>query len=253
MAFFYPVIAYFLVIAVMNQMVLPLLPFDAVVCQGLTSFVAAVVIYLFFVYREQKGAAHEEMRQRVCLMPVHVDTCKGILLAVIWLACAGIAMNNLIAASGLQQVSDSYQQVEQAFYSSDLLREILVLGIVTPFAEELLYRYTVFKRLRESYGAGTAVLGSTLIFAVLHMNIVQIIYAFVLGLLLALLMEVYQDMRVPFFGHATANIIALFRGETGFLSWMKIGEPLFWPATIILLLVTVLIAGYYIKTCKNNR
>lgn len=252
MAFFYPVISYFLVIAIMNQMILPLLPFDAVVCQGLTSLAAAVVIYLLFIYREQKGDGADREASRVCLMPLHADTCRGILLAIVWLACAGIAMNNLIAMSGLQQISNSYQQVEQAFYSSDILREILALGIVTPFAEELLYRYVVFRRLRESYGAGSAVLGSTLVFAVLHMNVVQIIYAFVLGLLLALLMEVYQDMRVPFLGHVTANIIAILRGETRFLSWMQIGEPLFLPATVILSLVTVLIAGYYIKTCKNN-
>ena len=253
MDFFYPVIAYFLVIAVMNQMIIPALPFDTVVCQGLTSFASAVVIYLFFIYREQKGDETGQKAARVCLMPIHADTCRGILLAVVWLACAGIAMNHLIALSGLQQASSSYQQVEQAFYSSDLLREILVFGIVTPFAEELLYRYAVFRRLRENYCAWTAIFGSTLIFAVLHMNIVQIIYAFVLGLLLALLMERYQDMRVPFAGHAAANIIAVLRGETGFLSWLKQGNPLFVPVTVVLTVVTIILAGCCIKSCKNKK
>ena len=131
--------------------------------------------------------------------------------------------------------------------------ELLVLGIITPFTEELLYRYAVFRRLRGNYGAWTAIFGSTLIFAVLHMNIVQIIYAFVLGLLLALLMERYQDMRVPFAGHAAANIIAVLRGETGFLSWMKQGNPLFVPVTVVLAVVTIILAGYCIKSCKNEK
>lgn len=252
MAFFYPVIIYFLVIAVMNQMILPALPFDAVVSQGLTSLVAGIVIYIFFIWKDLAGD-HEQKKRLICLAPVHADTGKGMLIAVLWLGCAGIVMNNLIAVSGLQQLSGSYQQVEQAFYSSDLFKEVIVLGIVTPLAEELLYRYAVFQRLRESFGAATAIAGSALIFAVLHMNLVQAVYAFVLGLLLAVLMERYDDVRVPFIGHATANLIAIFRGETDFLAWMEDGKPLFLPATIVLLVVVILIAGYYIKSCKKDR
>ena len=85
------------------------------------------------------------------------------------------------------------------------------------------------------------------------MNLVQIIYAFVLGLLLALLMERYQDMRVPFAGHAAANIIAVLRGETGFLSWLKQGNPLFVPVTVVLAVVTIILAGYCVKSCKNEK
>ena len=85
------------------------------------------------------------------------------------------------------------------------------------------------------------------------MNIVQTVYAFVLGLLLALLMENYQDVRVPLLGHIAANIIAILRGETEWLSWLTLGEPLFVPVTVILLAVTVVIAGYYIKSCKNTK
>ena len=269
--FFYPVILYYVVSAAMNQLLLPylyLISVDLVVLRGMTAVAGGVVIYLFFVYVPQKrqweteridrstsvsGAQPGAKSQRIFFRPVTADVCKGLALAAVWLSCAGIAVNNLIAVSGLQKLSGAYQQVEQAFYSSDLLCELLVLGIITPFTEELLYRSVVYQRMRESYGAVTAVIGSSLIFALLHMNLVQIIYAFVLGLLLALLMERYQDMRVPFAGHAAANIIAVLRGETGLLSWLKQGNPLFVPVTVVLAVVTIILAGYCIKSCKNEK
>lgn len=250
MTFFYPLIVYFVVFAIMNQAVLPMLPLDAVMGQALTSFVAGTVVYICFI-AAKRGS--DGRRQLVYLAPVKKSACIGGVIAILWLGCAGVAMNNVIAAMGLQQISDSYQQVEQAFYSSDLLREIIGLGVITPLAEELLYRQLVFYRLRESYGRLTAIAASALIFGVLHMNIVQTVYAFVLGLLLALLMENYQDVRVPLLGHIAANIIAILRGETEWLSWLTLGEPLFVPVTVILLAVTVVIAGYYIKSCKNTK
>lgn len=250
MTFFYPLIVYFVVFAIMNQAVLPMLPLDAVMGQGLTSFAAGAVVYICFVAAKR---GNDGKRRLIYLAPVKRSACIGCAVAVLWLGCAGVAMNNVIAAVGLQQLSDSYQQVEQAFYSSDLLCEIVALGVIAPLAEELLYRQLVFYRLRESYGRLTAVVASALIFGVLHMNLVQTVYAFVLGLLLALLMERYQDVRVPLLGHMAANIIAILRGETGFLSWLTLGRPLFVPVTAVLLLVTVAIAGYYIKSCKNDR
>ena len=250
MTFFYPLIVYFVVFAIMNQAVLPMLPLDAVMGQALTSFVAGTVVYICFIATKRGSDGTGRL---VYLAPVKKSTCIGGVIAILWLGCAGVAMNNVIAAMGLQQISDSYQQVEQAFYSSDLLREIIALGVITPLAEELLYRQLVFYRLRESYGRLTAIVASALIFGVLHMNIVQTVYAFVLGLLLALLMESYQDVRVPLLGHIAANIIAILRGETGWLSWLTLGEPLFVPVTVILLAVTAAIAGYYIKSCKNTK
>ena len=250
MAFFYPVIVYFVIFSIMNQAVLPMLPLDAVMGQALTSFAAGAAVYLWFVAGERKT---DGVGRLVYLAPVKKSSCIGGVIAILWLGCAGVAMNNVIAAIGLQELSGSYQQVEQAFYSSDLLREMIALGVITPLAEELLYRYVVFRRLRESYGRMTAIVGSALIFGILHMNIVQTVYAFVLGLLLALLMETYQDVRVPFLGHVSANIIAILRGETKFLSWLTLGEPLFVPVTVLLLAVTAVIAGYYIKSCKNTR
>ena len=248
----YPIFLYFAVCQIVN-LLLGLLPFateiDAVKRQGLGSLAGFVVLYICFVHRRVAG---KESGKKLFADPVTARLTVGMVTAVCMLGCAGIAMNNLLALTELRQFSDSYQTVEQAFYSSSLGWEILALGIITPVAEELLYRYIVFYNLRDWLGRTMAIVGSALIFGLLHMNIVQTVYAFVLGLLLGILMEAYQDVRVAVCGHIVANIISLLRGETGFLAWMQPGNGLFVPVTLGLLAVVVLLAGLHIRTFKKE-
>lgn len=248
----YPIFAYFAVCQIVS-ILLGLLPFadqiDAVKRQGLGSLVAFIVLYLCFVHRK---AAEGEVQRRVFAAPVSIRFFVGIAVAALLLGCAGIAMNNLIALTNMKQLSDGYQTVEQAFYSSSLGWEIVSLGIITPVAEELLYRYIIFYRLRDLAGRAGAIVGSALIFGLIHLNIVQTIYACALGLLLGILMEYYQDVRIAMCGHITANILSLLRGETGFLAWLKPGNALFLPVTFGLLAVTVIIAGWYVRDLKDS-
>lgn len=248
----YPIFAYFFVCQIVN-MVVGMLPvaaqIDAVKRQGLGSLLAFIVLYIWFVHGK---AAQSGEKKKVFMASVSGRLAAGMLMAVLLLGCAGIAMNNVLALTGLKQLSGSYQTVEQAFYSSSLGWEILSLGIITPVAEELLYRDIVFFRLRDMLGRSGAVVGSALIFGLIHLNIVQTIYACALGLLLGVLMEYYQDVRVAMCGHIAANILSLLRGETGFLAWMKPGSALFVPVTFGLLAVTMVIAGLYIRTFKKE-
>lgn len=263
----YPIFAYFAVCQIVS-ILLGLLPFadqiDAVKRQGLGSLVAFIVLYLCFVHRKapvqdrsernhaDRGNPDSTDRLRVFAAPVSIRFFVGIAVAALLLGCAGIAMNNLIALTNMKQLSDGYQTVEQAFYSSSLGWEIVSLGIITPVAEELLYRYIIFYRLRDLAGRAGAIVGSALIFGLIHLNIVQMIYACALGLLLGILMEYYQDVRIAMCGHITANILSLLRGETGFLAWLKPGNALFLPVTLGLLAVTVIIAGWYVRDLKDS-
>ena len=248
----YPVFLYFVVCQIVN-MLMELFPLaaqiDAVKRQGLGSLVAFMVLYICYVRPE---AAESGEKKRVFAVPVSGRLAAGMAVGVLMLGCAGIAMNNLIALTNLRQISDRYQTVEQAFYSSGLGWEILALGLITPVAEELLYRYIVFYRLRSLTGSAGAVVGSAIIFGLIHLNIVQTIYACTLGLLLGILMEYYQDVRVSVCGHIAANILSLLRGETGFLAGLQPGDALFVPMTVILLVVVVIIAGLYVRTFKKS-
>ena len=140
---------------------------------------------------------------------------------VLWIipiaALIGIGLNNIIQMSPLVHLSETYLQMNQAFYASSMGLELLGSAVVTPLLEELLYRGVIYGRLRRMMKLVPAVLISAVIFGAVHFNVVQFVYAFLLGIVLALCMEKSGHMYGAVVAHMTANGIAVIRTETGFL------------------------------------
>lgn len=132
-------------------------------------------------------------------------------------AAAAVVLNNLIALTPLLEASGTYQEVSAALYGNTIFWEILATGILTPVIEELLYRGVVYQRLREWLGIVPAVLLSAVLFGAMHMNVVQFVYAGLIGLLLAYVNETF-GLSASIMVHAAGNIIGIVRTETGFLS-----------------------------------
>jgi len=91
------------------------------------------------------------------------------------------------------------------FFSTNPLLALLLVGVLTPFAEELLFRVVVYGRLRERLSPISAGLLCALTFAVAHMNPIQGITAFIYGLLMCLVYEKWKSFWAPFFIHAGIN------------------------------------------------
>ena len=60
-----------------------------------------------------------------------------------------LGLNNLIFIGNLSDMSESYQATMEAFYSSPLAIQIVVLVVLVPVSEELVFRGLLFRRLRE--------------------------------------------------------------------------------------------------------
>ena len=69
--------------------------------------------------------------------------------------------------------------------------QLLCLGVLVPISEELVFRGMMFKRLREQSGFMHAAIFSSVVFALLHGNMVQMLYAFATGMMLS---YVYENM-----------------------------------------------------------
>ena len=69
-----------------------------------------------------------------------------------------------------------------------IVLELLVTALLPAFCEELLFRGVVMENLLP-YGRQNAILISSLLFAVAHQNVAQMLYAFAAGILLGLLYE----------------------------------------------------------------
>ena len=143
-------------------------------CKTIGSFVA-----LLFVFTEYK---HDLMLRGEYGLKPQFSLGKLVnLVAVIGImVCLSIALNNLISMSPLVEMSEEYQNASDAFYGSNIWIELFGSALVTPLLEEVLHRGIVYKRLRLMMDFWPSVLVSALIFAALHFNIVQFLYAFLL-------------------------------------------------------------------------
>ena len=164
---------------------------------------------------------------------------KQLLMAVGVTICLSVGLNNVISMSPLVAMSEEYHNANDAFYGSTLALELLGSALITPFLEELLHRGVVYGRLRRMMGMWPAVMVSALIFAGLHFNIVQFVYAFLLGIVFALFVEKTGRLYPAVVAHIVANAVAVIRTETGFLQGTVDGSIFAWVISIALCLLGI--------------
>lgn len=135
-----------------------------------------------------------------------------------------LGMNMLLQLSGAVSRSESYRAVEESQYGAWLPVGLICYGFIAPVAEELVFRGIVYGCLRRFAEPVLAIGMSAGLFAIYHGNMVQGIYAFVIGGLLAYSYEYFGDFRMPVIIHILANLLVYSlsyagAGNSGFVSW----------------------------------
>lgn len=131
-----------------------------------------------------------------------------------------LGLNNLINIGNFYVVDEAYVQTIEALYAASLPVQIISLGILTPISEELVFRGLLFQRLRERGTYMQAAVFSSVVFGLMHMNLVQMLYGFVMGMLLAYVYEKYGSVKAPVLAHITMNILSVAATNAGILEWM---------------------------------
>lgn len=98
----------------------------------------------------------------------------------------------------------------QATSTLPIYLAILSSGIIGPIYEEILFRYLLYNRLKKFYSIRTSTLITTIIFAIIHLNPIKIIYAFIISLVLTTTYEKEKNILAPILIHIAANSIVIF-------------------------------------------
>ena len=119
-------------------------------------------------------------------------------------------LNDLILLSGLNDIFPGYSQMgEQIYTGQSPILMLTVAAIIAPIAEELVFRGLVQMRIRDYLGPAAGIVISAICFGIYHGNMIQFIYAGILGLFLSFGMEKSQSVLVPVIGHVVANFWSL--------------------------------------------
>lgn len=118
---------------------------------------------------------------------------------------------------------------------------VMSFAVLAPFFEEVIFRGILLHRLR-GLGDTSAVLLSALAFAFFHLNLYQLAYAFVLGILFACITLLTGSIRDTFLLHAIIN------GSSVFVDHYEALQKPFYTLVLVLILVGLLM---FLRNAKH--
>lgn len=126
----------------------------------------------------------------------------------------------LISMAQMALSDSAYLENAAVAYSAPAAVQILVLGIVIPVSEELMFRGLLFGRYRRLKGYGYAALWSSLLFALTHTSALQMAYTLGLGFMLCYAYRKFDSFTAPVVLHVTANLTSILMTWAGGFDWI---------------------------------
>lgn len=128
-----------------------------------------------------------------------------ILAIIFW----GILLNIIFTKTGLIGISQNYNSAKNVLSDGSLPIKIMCNCIVIPILEELLYRGIICGQMSLFTNPVVATLFSSFCFGFLHFNIVQFIYAFLVGLSLGYVYCKSKRLWIVILAHGLTNLIVI--------------------------------------------
>lgn len=172
----------------------------------------------------------------------------SVLSVVILAASSSVGLNILLSLTELVKASETYQAVERQQYSVVFGVGAVLFGLISPIAEEIVFRGLIFNRMRRYYPTFAAIVISGALFGVYHGNLVQGVYGGCMGILLAYTYEKMHSFFIPCLFHAVANITVYTLAQNA-----ELHTRLFTvPGCVILLAISVICIFSVIVKCKDS-
>lgn len=216
----------------------------------LTSVLSGVIT--FFLYRK------DQQRRKAGFLGQGEDFVWSppvIWFSVIILAIAGSQMlNDLILVFRLNEIFPYYSQMtDDTMTGQPVWLLFLTVGLLAPAAEELIFRGLVFRRMKDFMNPWAAIILSALLFGIYHGNMIQFLYASLMGILLAVIYHRTGTLWTSILAHVVANLWSLFGNSWWSSMWAKIPFGFILGFVIELLLCVIPVYWIFADRRKSNR
>lgn len=147
--------------------------------------------------------------------------------AAAFVLCLMLGVSSNMLLSGLMAVIPIPESLTSQYENSaatvmsgkNVVFTVIAVGLLVPIAEEVVFRGFVMNMLRRGFGTAAAIIGSAVIFAVMHMIPLQIAFVLPVGLLIALVMHrtrsIFGAMAVHIGFNTTTAVAASFAAQAG--------------------------------------
>lgn len=130
---------------------------------------------------------------------------------ILFAAAFSLFLNQLFVIGEIASLSEAYAKVGQDQFTQSFELGLLLYCVCSPILEELLFRLIVQKGLNFLFHTGVrgrriVLVVSALAFACYHGNVVQGLFAFPMGIFMALFYELLGNVAAPILFHVSANL-----------------------------------------------
>ncbi len=205
-----------------------------VLITGITDAVLLVFFRYIMIKDDERRRAYGYSAFRIPV-PESFSIKKAVAVAV-----SAVLMSGAVElAVGLLVHSDpEYDSVAAMIAAPSLLVQVIVVGIVGPIMEEVLFRGLIYRRLRDYTGVMWAMILSSALFGLAHGNLTQGVFAGIFGMILAMYYEHYGSLWACCTAHMANNIFSIV--SVAFLQRVAGGLwLLLYAGGAVLILVTV--------------
>jgi uncharacterized protein len=167
-------------------------------------------------------------------------------LAILLGAACNWSLTMVGSITSFCKLFPDHQKIMATLLGGNFVQTILIIGIMVPMFEEILFRGIVFNELRKHISLMAAVIIQGLIFGIYHMNLLQGIYGTIIGILAALIYIWLNSLWAPIFIHASFNILSVIMSRVG-------DDQIFYKYGFEILIFSWLILGLSIFLIWKNR
>ena len=99
--------------------------------------------------------------------------------------------------------------VQDSLFQSNILMQIIGVGVIAPIMEEVLFRGLVYHRLKDYNKGWLSIILAAGMFAVYHGNLRQAVAAFPMAVIMILLYDRWDSIFAPILFHITVNLSSI--------------------------------------------
>lgn len=172
----------------------------------------------------------------------------------------------LLTGAGLAQYGNMLVGMLQIFIDTSAYQEemdritqgkgiwmlIFWMAVVAPVAEEMIFRWLIYLRLRDRFSVSWAAVISALLFGIYHGNIQQFFYASLLGFVFAVILEKSGSLLSCVLLHIGANLWSVLISEYGLVIIDIYGAAVYFLLEMLLLVSMIAGVSYYMVRGKGK-
>lgn len=164
------------------------------------SAIITIPILYYIAYKEQEKEVLK-LGYSYKKKSVYIDYTSVIVLGI----SLALGLSRILSSLPIDNILGNYEKTSKELFMSDPVFLFVAVVILMPVVEEFVFRKIIYNRIKFYSDKVTAIYLSAIFFGFYHMNLVQGIYAFLVGIILAYLYEEYGDIRMPITLHIAAN------------------------------------------------